>query len=713
MARRPASNSVRRFAAFEVDIEAGELRKGGIKIHLQELPFRVLAAVLERPGEVVTREELREKLWSADTFVEFEHSLNTAVNKLRTALNDSSDTPRYIETLPRRGYRFIGALEVDGAVPQAHGAPEPARVSRRWTAALWATGGLALLTVGAIGAWHAWSLRRDAVPEVIPLTTYGAGVDGASFSPDGDRAVFSMCQQGDCSVFIKQIGIESPQRLVRDGQHPVWSPDGRSVLFRRILPGAKAGYFLIPSIGGREIKLVECDFTGAAPGVAPYADWMPDSKRLVLSMKGSQDEPWALFLFSVDSLECTRLTSPKGYRGDTAPAVSPDGRTLLFTRDTGTRPDLLRVPLSSQGLPAAEPRKVDEINRQSFNGIWTANGREIIYCANNFLWRIAASGLARPERLVWAGEDVYGPAISRRLNRLIFGREIWREQIRRLDVPQSPEKTLPSMAVMTTVRHDKVPAYSPDGRRIAFTSDRSGSSALWLCDSDGSNPVKLMMPGGTPQWSPDSEWIVSFSRPENGSYSLYRIRPSGGAPQRLTPPGMPAENPTWSADGRWIYFGSDRTGHPRIWKVHSGGGEAVQVTDIDAYIPRASPDGQFIYFATAAQPSSDRGPVLGMEVVTDLWRIAVRGGKPERILGPVWYFNYAPVGDGVYYTKAPAADGVFSLKFYDLATRTIRTVAKPDGSPGAVISVSPDRRSILYSKYEPLTQDLMLVENFH
>lgn len=110
---------VLRFGVFDVDLAAGELRKSGVRIRLQEQPFQVLASLLERPGEVVTREELRQKLWPADTFVDFDHSLNTAINKLREALGDSASSPRYIETLARRGYRFLGTLAASGEAPAA------------------------------------------------------------------------------------------------------------------------------------------------------------------------------------------------------------------------------------------------------------------------------------------------------------------------------------------------------------------------------------------------------------------------------------------------------------------------------------------------------------------------------------------------------------------------------------------------------------------
>src|SRR5918999_5166036 len=107
------SLNVKRFGTFEVDLRARELRKGGIRIRLQDQPFEILAVMLERPGEVVTRDELRERLWPAGTFVDFEHSLNAAVKRLRAALGDDADNPRFVETLHKRGYRFIAAVQTE------------------------------------------------------------------------------------------------------------------------------------------------------------------------------------------------------------------------------------------------------------------------------------------------------------------------------------------------------------------------------------------------------------------------------------------------------------------------------------------------------------------------------------------------------------------------------------------------------------------------
>src|SRR5580692_2102490 len=144
------------FDVFEVDLRAGELRKEGRRIKLQEQPFRVLSYLLERAGDVVTREELREKLWSADTFVDFDHGLNSAVARLRDALRDSADKPRFIETVAKRGYRFVAPLEV--APPKGSAIPGLApRVNQTLAgnagARTWMIGVPLLVLLGAVGLW--------------------------------------------------------------------------------------------------------------------------------------------------------------------------------------------------------------------------------------------------------------------------------------------------------------------------------------------------------------------------------------------------------------------------------------------------------------------------------------------------------------------------------------------------------------------------------
>ncbi len=135
------------FGVFEVDQRAGELRRNGARVKLQEQPFQILALLLERPGEVVTREELQSRLWPADTFVDFDHSLNAAVRRLRDALGDSAENPRFVETVARRGYRFLAPVRGGGPAVDAEVSVPPIHPARRWWIAA-AAGALVLAGVG-------------------------------------------------------------------------------------------------------------------------------------------------------------------------------------------------------------------------------------------------------------------------------------------------------------------------------------------------------------------------------------------------------------------------------------------------------------------------------------------------------------------------------------------------------------------------------------
>ena len=229
------ANSSRRicFGPFEVDRATGELRKQGRRIKLQEQPFQVLAALLEKPGELVTREELRQRIWSDDTFVDFDHSLNKAINKVREVLGDSAANPRFVETLPRRGYRFIAPVE--GGQPVAAETPAPTKRLR-----LWITGVVAVAIIAATTGWLA--SRKDtpgtAPLKVVPLTTYPDVEVHASFSPDGSEVAFARGRHysSNFDIYIKQIGVDESSQLTDHPAHefgPAWSPKGTHIAFLR------------------------------------------------------------------------------------------------------------------------------------------------------------------------------------------------------------------------------------------------------------------------------------------------------------------------------------------------------------------------------------------------------------------------------------------------------------------------------------------------
>ena len=343
-----------------------ELRKRGVLIRLQDQPFRILCALLDAPGEIVSRETLKAVLWPEETFVEFERSINAAVAKLRQTLGDSAENPRFIETLARRGYRFLTPVEVVGRpvaesrlcvggeaeIPPQIQAPPQAEARPTKSKPLWPLLAAALTAIAALGWAAFW--RSEPAPEPVlegvPLTSYPGNADTANFSPDGSQVAFAWDgeKKRDYDIFtnddiyLQLVGTGNrPLRLTnnpRTDTRPVWSPDGRWIAFTRIEDWAGT-ILLAPALGGAErevtkIGAVLVEFSGLLSrkrnGVS---GWSPDGRWLVSSMKEAADRPNALYLVSAESGEKRRLTSPPaGIPGDTDGVISPDGRTLAFGR---------------------------------------------------------------------------------------------------------------------------------------------------------------------------------------------------------------------------------------------------------------------------------------------------------------------------------------------------------------------------------------------
>ena len=258
----PSKSSPRviRFGVFEVDLANAELRKSGLRLRVQEQPFQVLAALLEQPGEVITREELTRRLWEDGTHVDFDHGLNAAVTRLRQVLSDSAETPRYIETVARRGYRFIAPV---GAAAEAVSTSQAEPLLTPSKRQVWVWPVLAVLLIGsALMSRWVFSTRDvagkpfQANPSFSanPVTSEPGYELCPSFSPDGTRIAYEWDEgHGDSHIFIKLVGAGDPIRLTSGAAHefgPAWSPDGTQIAFVRRLSEGTLGVFLAPALKG-------------------------------------------------------------------------------------------------------------------------------------------------------------------------------------------------------------------------------------------------------------------------------------------------------------------------------------------------------------------------------------------------------------------------------------------------------------------------------
>ena len=731
-----------RFGVFEVDLRSGELRRNGLKIKLQEQPFQILAMLLEHPGELVTREEIQKRLWSEDTFVDFEHSLATAIKKLREALGDSADNPRFVETLPRRGYRFIAPADVGAGlkpaptvapvsppatdvgatrgVAQGEAAPRPYKV-------LALALGFVAVALAAVLALNVAGLRdrilRRAVPtktalpplRAVPFTSFPGREITPSFSPDGNQIAFAWNgeKEDNWDIYVKVIGTESVLRLTTNpaaDRAPAWSPDGRYIAFYRSTESGDEIY-LVPALGGPEQRLYSPRRAWVWGYRPPNLSWSPDGKYLALadSLPGQEKRP-AIFLLSIATREARAVTSPPGstVTWDSSPAFAPDGRTLAFVRGSTSQPE--RICLAA--VTGGEPRCLTpEANILGLT--WTPDGAHLVYSSDRAgppgLWKLPASG-GEPEQLAVGRDYALRPTLSRDGRRLAYvhvsaDANIWRFEISRL-----PGRSKPPTRLIASTWGDGEQQFSPDGKRIVFSSSRSGTSTpeIWLCDSDGSNAVQLTNFGGpvpgTPRWSPDGRQIAFdfFTAPAPaGPLEIYVVNADGGPPRRLTSEKSSGAVPSWSRDGRWIYFVSDRTGTWQVWKMSADGGKAVQVTKGGGFAAFESLDGKMLYYAKGL-------------TVPGLWKVPVEGGEEipviEQLDAGLWgYWDLTK--DGIYFYDAKTR----AIEFFSFATRKLTKVAVPERGPirfNQGLSVSPDGRWILYAQNDIIGGDIMLVENF-
>jgi len=583
---------------------------------------------------------------------------------------------------------------------------------------LWVLSVAAALVVAMVGVWLLRSKKDvpDARLVAVPLTSYPGNEDGPSFSPDGTQVAFAWNgeKQDHWNIYVKQIGVEPPYRLTNDpgmDYSPAWSPDGRLIAFLRQVSAGKTAIMLMPQRGGSERILAEIggDVQGLAYG--PFLCWTPDSKWLVVPTSTTGQRGWGLHLFSKETGEQRLLTnSPSKEIGDTAPAVSPDGRTLVFSR---VSPDYYNVTLWLLHLgegykPLGKEEEIQTGQLTNIGAAWLPGGGEFVFSSGTGtdigLSRITASKGALPRRISLDVSAPFTPAISQLGNRLAFMTQKEDLNIWRIDLKEPGQKPgLPSRFIAST-QAELYPAYSPDSRRIAFMSQRSGTDEIWICDSDGSNATQLTSLAEAaiygPSWSPDSQNIAFTAAQKGMKEDIYVINANGGALRRLTTD--PAEDkwPYWSHDGKWIYFSSTRSSREEIWKMPSSGGEALQLTRNSGDLPEESADGRFLYY------------MKGWPDAVSVWKASVDGSHEVKILGSVHsQGQWAVEKDGIYFFKTPDKIGHSDLSFYEFATGLIRKVVTIQ-RPVNRLAVSPDGRTILYPQSDESGSVLMLVENF-
>lgn len=591
--------------------------------------------------------------------------------------------------------------ELDSGLRAARGAR---RRRARW---VWV---LAPAAAAGLVAGGLWLGRRvgpaAAVQPPVPLTSSVGLVQSPALSPDGKLVAFSWNgeREDNFDVYVKLVGAGVPLRLTTDpdtDQAPAWSPDGTMVAFLRGFGSSHPAVIVVPAMGGPERKVAQGLF-------APSLTWSRDGASLIVARREADDRAHGLFVLSLATGESRRLTQPppEAWAGDVSPELSPDGRTLAFSRAfTRVNSQIFLLSLSADLRAEGEPRQLTRESTTANDPVWTADGTRIVFAsgamgsASNPRLRVlpaTGGGVAEP---VPYGEGGEAPTIAAP-DRLVFVRWVRDENIWRLPLPDGGR----AERFVYSTRRDIEPRCAPDGRHVTFTSDRSGSHQVWLCNVDGSDPRQLTSLGGTmtsgARLSPDGTRVVFLSS-QDGQFELYLTSPDGRAPQRLTDNQAHDSAPSWSRDGSWLYFASNREDGFQIWKMApEPGAPAVRVTRDGGYAALESPDGRTLYYARREEGLS-----------WAVWQMATAGGPPSMVIPRIASWgDFDVTAAGIYYLEGSQAGARVHLRrFADGSDPVLATLTK---RPSFGLSACPDDTCVLFSQVDQESTELTLLQGF-
>jgi Tol biopolymer transport system component/DNA-binding winged helix-turn-helix (wHTH) protein len=624
-----------------LDAAAGELRKSGVLIKLQPQPFRILQLLVERSGTVVTREEIQHSVWNGDIFVDFEHGINFSINQIRAALADNAEKPRYVETLPRRGYRFIASVEVD-EIPRRQPAAPPAKPQDHQSESgkgqlrrasdqphkkpflrkfsLIAAGLLVFLASALV--YYLGFSGTARVSRATQLTFSGRLDPWGRITSDGSR-LFYLERDGDHwnSMEVATTGGES-QAFPKPSQFPNLkifgiSPDGSQLL---VAPFAsRTGnlpVWLMPLVGGAPGRIGDL--------TANDATFSPDGKRIALAKTDG------VFLADLNGSNLRRIASAPG-RNEFI-AWSPDGKLLRFTQYNSTTGASSLWEVTPQGrnlrlvLPPSTELAVECCGR------WTSDGAYYLFTSGRTghgeLWALKEplAGISwlrhKPIRLT-SSPIFYGEALPANRGHIVYahGGSMEEFELASVDAKTSQAKPLLSGTKATDV------GYSPDRQWIYYLT----GEALWRSRPDGrerlqlatNSPIDSIYP---PRWSQDSKSIL-FLEQNRGGDQIYIVPAEGGPLRAISGPGQHRGWPDWSPDGQKVVFSVEE--EPQKGQAREGGVfvhdlRTAQSTRVPGsagfYAVRWSPDGQYL-----AAVSEDSKALKLYDIRQKRWTEIARG----------------------------------------------------------------------------------------
>ncbi|MGB9244619.1 MAG: winged helix-turn-helix domain-containing protein [Candidatus Acidiferrales bacterium] len=632
-----------RFGPYESRPRSRELYKHGLKLKVRPQPLQVLNLLLNRAGDVVSREVLREELWSAETFVDFEHSLNTAVKEIRATLGDSPLTPRYIETLPRLGYRFIAPVEVIKGVSDLAASPAPStsnsngnpdsvaatipadipaseipgQAARQnqsrhpylWFAVALATVGVAVAITASLWLRKTEYFWRSPIADARfqMITDFDGIEEAAAVSRDGHFAAFLSDRDGQMDVWVTQISSGEFHNLTR-GMVPElvnpsvrtlgFSPDGSLVTFWVRKKGSSTGS-TAGSTTGSDISIWAVPTLGGQP--RPYLedvaelDWSRDGSRLVYHTPGPGDP-----MFVSDGSRLSDgppiFTAPAGLHSH-FPLWSPDSKFIYFVQ--GSLPDKLdiwRIPPTG-GTPQ---RITSHDTRVTYPVLM--DGRTLMYLASDGdgagPWLFSMDVERRIPHRLTSGLDRYTSlAASADGRRLVVTLARPKRTLWRLQIADSPAKVSTPSRIPLTTSTGFSPRLGPD--YLLYVSATGASESIWKV-TNGAGMELWSGQGaqilGAPAISSDGRYIA-FSAQQSGKTFLH-VMQSDGTNARVVADSLDLQgDPAWAPDGQSLTSSANDHGVPRLFRIPLDGHPPALFVQEYSVDPAWAPDGQFVVYS--------------------------------------------------------------------------------------------------------------------
>ncbi len=627
---------IARFGLFEAELRTGELRKAGKKLRIQDQPFRVLTALLDQPGQLVTRDELKERIWPDDTLIDFDHALTTAVKKLRRALQDSANQPRYIETLPKRGYRFIAPVEWlsedGGGRPQDEDAnEEDSGPSLAWQRNAFAGLSAGLLAIMGLLFWT-WpepperhGRHYTITPELSPGDFWGGPQNHpAAISPDGRNIVLAGGRPRR-ALWIRELARTGLRMLpgTEGASSPFWSPDSEFVAF-----GSGSTLKVVSIYGG-----APRDLAPISGGMFAGGAWSPDGETIVFST----GTPPTLYRIPAGGGTPERLFEAVATEGGGAnydvSFLPPDVRkeTILFMSGGPANRQMVARDLRTgrQTMLGSGLRPV--YSRSGFI-VYQAFGQE------GGLWalpfdpsRMEPLGAAEP--LV---DGVVEPSLAHD-DTLVFLDLNRNQSNQKLVLRDRSGELLDESEDLSGIVN--APVFSPDQLRVAVELDQTGERDIWIVDVAARSRSRLTFDPAVeadPVWSPDgTKMVYRSARTAETELLLVEIAGRGQA-EVLPARGLAKRATDWSNDGRYIVYSASEPGTlTDLWLLEFGRGDSpdqvrpLLQTPTEELDGQISPDGRFLAYC-----SDETGRfevyVTQFPEPRDHWQVSRGGGCQPR-----------------------------------------------------------------------------------